>query len=140
MQTETRARRRSIVLLTFAALAASCMDTLPDQDRRILDAHPSAKLSTTQLWKAYAADAKAADKLYWGKVVEVSGKVWSVHPDAPASVMFVEQDPHGVQANLLEDQAPAILKDATPGVHMILRCYDAGFKGDVILKSCIEAK
>src|SRR5215475_6651987 len=94
-----RSIRASIGVVTIAALTVGCVDSLPDQDRRILDAHPSAKLSTTQLWKTYAADAKAADKQYWGKVVEVTGKVWSVHPDAPASVMFVEQDPHGVQAS-----------------------------------------
>jgi hypothetical protein len=134
----TGSTRRSIALGLLAAVTAACMDTLPDQDRRILDAHPSAKLSTTQLWKAYAADPKAADKQYWGKAIEVSGKIWSVHPEAPASVMFVEQDPHGVQADLLEDQSAAILKDATPGAHVILRCYAAGFKGDVILKSCVR--
>lgn len=133
-----RSIRASIVACAFAAVAAACVNSLPDQDRRILDARPSAKLSTTQLWKEYAADSKAADKQYWGKVVEVTGKVWSVHADAPASVMFVEQDPHGVQANLLDDQAAAILKDVTPGQHFTLRCYDAGFKGDVVLKSCIK--
>lgn len=128
----------SIVVSAAVAIAAACVDSLPDQDRRILDAHPAAKLSTTQLWKAYTADAKAADKQYWGKVVEVTGKVWTVHPDAPASVMFVEQDPHGVRANLLDDQAAAILKDTTPGQLMTLRCYAAGFKDDVMLKSCIR--
>jgi hypothetical protein len=64
-----------LAVVAFGALAWGCADRLPDQDLRILRATPVAKLSSDILWQEYQADARAADKKYWGKAVEVSGKV-----------------------------------------------------------------
>ena len=50
------------------------MRTLPDQDLRIRNAVAVAKMTAADLWQDYQKDAKAADKQYWGKAVEVSGK------------------------------------------------------------------
>jgi hypothetical protein len=122
-----------------AALAiAACADTLPDQDRRITEAMPAAKLSVEFLWKDYQADRAAADRKYWGKAVDISGKVTSVETTAPRRLMFEVQPPHGVEARLLDDQAAAILTSAVVGERVTLRCFCAGLSGSVILSSCIR--
>src|SRR5262245_2483404 len=73
------------------ALAIGCVDRLPDQDMRILNATPVAKISSDLLWKDYAADAKAADKRYWGKAIEMSGRISTVIPEAPQRLMFLPE-------------------------------------------------
>ena len=42
-----------------------------------------------------------------------------------------------MRANLLGDDATAILKVAGVGHRVSLRCFCDGLKGDVILKSCV---
>jgi putative nucleic acid binding protein len=133
-----RAPLRFLPILPAALLVTACADTLPDQDRRITEAAPAAKLSVDLLWKDYQADRAAADKKYWGKAVDVSGKVTSVEASAPRRVMFELQAPHGVEARLLDDQAAAILASAVVGERVTLRCYCAGLSGSVILTSCIR--
>jgi hypothetical protein len=119
-------------------LGSACASTLPDQDRRITEAHPAAKISSEFLWKEYLADRKAADKKYWGQAIDVSGKVTSVEPSGPARVMFELQAPNGVEARLLDDQTESIEHAAVVGERITLRCYCAGLSGNVILKSCIK--
>ena len=69
--------RRLFVVVLLGALAG-CSHTLPDQDRRITVTPAIAKIPAEDLWKEYRADAKAADKKYWGRAIEVSGKVSTV--------------------------------------------------------------
>ena len=124
--------------VVLALLAVSCADKLPEQDRRITQASPAEKLSVDVLWKDYQTDQKSADRRYWGKALDVSGKVTSVETTAPQRVMFELQAPHGVEARLLDDQAEGILKAAVVGDRMTLRCYCAGLSGNLILTSCIK--
>lgn len=128
------------ILPVFAAVLAiaACADTLPDQDRRITQATPAAKLSVDFLWKDYQTDRKAADRNYWGKAVDISGKVTSVETAAPKRLMFEVQAPNGIEARLLDDQAAAILASAVVGERLTLRCYCAGLSGNVVLTSCIR--
>jgi hypothetical protein len=119
-------------------MLAGCADTLPDQDRRITEAHPAAKVSADFLWKEYAADRKAADRKYWGKALDVSGKVTSVEAAEPQRIMFELQAPNGVEARLLDDRAADIQHAAVVGERITLRCYCAGLSGNVVLKSCIK--
>ena len=136
-----RAATRAL-MLTMLIVAAGCTDRLPDQDRRILSTGVTAKLSTDILWKEYHADKRAADKKYWGKVVEITGKVTSVvqDPSTPPHIMFnpQPQSPAGVQASLLDDQAPATLAAAVVGQKLTLRCFCEGLATNVMLKSCIK--
>ena len=124
--------------VVLGLLAASCADKLPEQDRRITEAAPADKLSVDVLWKDYQADRKAADRRYWGKAIDVSGKVTSVEKAAPQRVMFELQAPNGVEARLLDDRAPAVLADAVVGERITLRCFCSGLSGNVILTSCIK--
>jgi len=117
---------------------AACADTLPEQDRRITQATPFEKLSADVLWKDYQADKNAANRRYFGKAVDVTGKVTSVESSAPKRVMFEQVEAVAVEARLLDDQADAILAAAVVGERVTLRCYCAGLSGNVILTSCIK--
>jgi hypothetical protein len=124
-----------------AAIAAACVDRLPAQDRRIIDAAPAAKLTVDDLGRDYQQDPKAADRRYWGKALEVSGVVSRARDDAAGGALIFA-DKSGVpivEAGLLEDQAKALL--ASPaGSRVILRCYCAGKPAAaVVLTSCIAA-
>jgi hypothetical protein len=132
--------RFGAVLLVGAALSAGCVDHLPDQDRRILSAVPAAKMSVDDLWRDYQKDPKSADRSYRGRAVEISGTVSAASdPNATTRwLFFVEQAPNGVRAHLLDDQAAAILAEATPGQRVTLRCFCEGLSGDVTLKSCVR--
>ena len=126
------------VLLLCAVLAASCADTLPDQDLRILGAVPVAKMSADILWQEYQADAAAAGERYWGKAVEITGGVTSADSDTiDAYVLFGQTEAYGVRANLLDDQAAAIIDAARVGERLTVKCFCAGLDGHVILKSCV---
>jgi len=133
-------RRFTAGLVLLAALFATgrCADKLPEQDRRITQATPVAKLPVEFLWSDYQADRRAADRKYWGKAVDVSGKVTGVGADAPRRVLFDVAPPHGVEARLLDDQATAILAAAAVGERLTLRCFCAGLDGNVVLTSCIR--
>lgn len=130
--------RIALVLLAVAAVAG-CQRTLPEQDRRITVTPSVAKIPAEDLWKEYRDDAKTADRKYWGKAIEVSGKVSTVlgDPASPVAVRFLIEHDNGIEAFVLDDQAATVLKTASVGQRLRLKCFCAGFAGDVILKSCI---
>lgn len=125
-----------------AVAAAGCVRHLPEQDLRILNAQPSAKLSASDLWADFQKDAAAARAQYFGKAVDVSDAPTSVEPEAPGgpSLVFGQGGERAVRARLLEDQAAGILKEARPGARLTIRCFCEGpdDRGDVVLKSCIR--
>jgi len=133
---------RILALAACASLgvAAGCVDRLPDQDRRILQAGPVAKMSTGDLWNEYQSDRRAADRKYWGKPVEISGRVSSAVTEAPPRLMFLPEPgaAAGVEARLLDDRAQSILAEAAAGTRVTLRCFCEGLQKNVILKSCIK--
>lgn len=120
-------------------LTAACMRTLPDQDLRIRNAVAAAKMTAADLWQDYQKDAKAADKQYWGKALEVSGKVTSADAldTASPAVFFAQAETRGVRARLLDEDAAAILKVAVTGQRVTLKCFCDRLEGDLILKSCV---
>jgi hypothetical protein len=136
--------RRTARFLALAALSISfgCADRLPDQDLRILQAVPVAKLSTDILWKEYQTDKRVADRKYWGKAVEVTGKATEVLQEAPMPRIMFGQAPKagsaGVEARLLEEQAAQALATAAVGQRITVRCFCEGLAGNVVLKSCIR--
>jgi hypothetical protein len=115
------------------------MTELPDQDLRIRQTVAVAKMSPADLWRDYQDNRDAANTRYWGKAVEISGKVTGTEqpPGAPPAVLFAQSEKVAVRANLLDVDAAAILKVATVGQRVTLRCFCDGLKGDVILKSCV---
>jgi hypothetical protein len=115
------------------------MTELPDQDLRIRQTVAIAKMSPADLWRDYQDNRDAANTRYWGKALEISGKVTGTDhpPGRPSAVLFAQNDKAAVRANLLDDDAAAILKVATVGQRVTLRCFCDGLKGDVILKSCV---
>jgi hypothetical protein len=115
------------------------MTQLPDQDLRIREAVPVAKMPPADLWRDFQDNRDAAHARYWGKAVDISGKVTGVEQPVGASpaVLFAQSEKAVVRANLLDDDAAAILKVATVGQRVTLRCFCDGLKGDVILKSCV---
>jgi hypothetical protein len=129
---------RIAVLPLLLALAA-CQRVVPDQDRRITVTPAIAKIPAEDLWKEYKDSAKAADSKYWGKAIEVSGKVSTVlgDPASPVAVRFFVEHDNGIEAFVLDDQAAAVLKTVSVGQRLRLKCFCAGLKENVILRSCI---
>ena len=128
--------------LILAAFAIGCAAHLPDQDLRILDALPTAKTSPEALWKEYQSDARAANRAYHGKAIDVSGKISAiVQETGGARILFNVQPPPGtgaVEARLLDDRAAATLAGLAVPQRMTLRCFVEGVDKNVILKSCIK--
>ncbi len=130
---------RALAAAAALIVATSCARTLPDQDRRIVSVAPDAKLSVDMLWKEFQSGAADATRRYHGRALIISGVVTSVQANAAQpSVFFAQAADHGIMANLLDDQAPAIAKAATPGQRMTLKCFCEGFDVNVILKSCVR--
>jgi tRNA_anti-like len=125
-----------LLLLAFGPFLTGCADQLPDQDRRITVTPVAAKMPAENLWKQYRADRATADRAYWGKVVEINGKVTGT-TRKPAAVMFGQEDAAGIQANLLDDQASQVLATAAVGQRITLKCFCAGMTDNVVLKSCV---
>jgi len=141
--------RPSVAFIFLAALAlsligAGCAEHLPDQDLRILQAAPVAKLTTDILWKEFQTDARAAHRKYHGKAIEVSGKVTGLVPDQPpARIVFGPSTPGGggagaVEARVLDDRASVTFADLSVGRRITVRCFVEGLATNVILKSCIR--
>ena len=132
-----------ILVLSLAA----CANTLPEQDRRILEATAIAKLSPDDLWKDYQQNAADSDRKYWGRAVEINGKVDAVVKDA-RQLLFGAADNVLVRASLLDDQADALLGEAAEGQRIRLKCFCGGLgsgrssdrpeQKTVILKSCVK--
>jgi hypothetical protein len=128
--------------LAASSLAAACAAHLPDQDLRILDSPPAAKTSPEALWKEYQSDARAANRNYHGKAIDVSGKISQIVQDAAGSrILFTVQPPPGtagIEARLLADRATATLTGLAAPQRLTLRCFVEGLDKNVILKSCIK--
>jgi hypothetical protein len=129
-------------VLAVVVLAAACMRQLPDQDLRITATPPAAKLPADELWKDFQRDAAAARRQYFGKAVDVTGKVIALESDAAGLpvVLFSEKDQHGVRARLLDERATDTAKAAVVGAKITLRCFCEGLtpQQDLLLKSCIR--
>jgi hypothetical protein len=133
--------RRLIAVFAVCStvIAAGCADELPDQDLRILSAAPAAKISTDILWTEYqGANQASADERYWGKAIEVTGKVTSVEPTPPRIIFLPQYSANGIEARLLDERAADTLAAAKVGERLTLRCFCAGLETNVILKSCIK--
>jgi hypothetical protein len=132
--------RRRVIVSICLVLAASCVDRLPEQDLRILTATPAYKLSASDLWKDFQADASAARSRYFGKALDVSDAPTAIEPNAPGGprMLFAQSGERGVVARLLDDKAPATVKEAKVGTRLRLRCFAEGLDSnkDVVLKSC----
>jgi tRNA_anti-like len=126
--------------LAVPALVVACVDRLPDQDLRILGATPDTKLSVGQLWKEYQTGAEQARRAYFGKIVEITGSATRVGDDVPTDryLFFGQDGEFGVRANLLDEQAPAILAQTREDPRVTLKCYCEGLDGNLILKSCVR--
>jgi hypothetical protein len=135
-----RSRLPTVTFVMFGLSLAGCADRLPDQDLRILQAVPVAKLSTEILWTEYQADRRAADRKYWGKAIDVSGRLSSFAPPPAARVIFLPQPESaaGIEARLLDERSAAILTDVAAGQRITLRCFCEGLATNVVLKSCIK--
>ena len=131
------------LVIAAALFLPGCADHVPDQDLRILSVSvPDAKLSSEDLWKDFQKDAVAARKQYFGKSIDVSGKVAWFETDATKTpaVFFGEPGKPGVRAHLLDERAAATIKELTISTRVMLRCFCEGLneQNDVLLKSCIK--
>ena len=131
----SRAKMAGAILLTAATSA--CGPSVSDHDNRIFAAAASVKLSAADLSAAYAADTGAADARYRGRVVEISGTVGSVVEVSPMFIMAGTEPL--VWASLHEDTAADVLKTATKGQRITLKCFCEGLDQQVHLKSCVAS-
>lgn len=131
-----------LLLTGLLIVATACVDHLPEQDLRILQAQPAAKLSASDLWKDFESDPAGARSRYFGKAIDVSDRPSAIEADETKgrALFFGQALERGVRARLLDDQAADILRDAKVGTRLTLRCYCEGkdAAGDVLLKSCIR--
>ena len=125
--------------VSFVACAA---DHLPEQDLRITNTPAAFKMPPDELWKEFQRDPKAARAKYHGQVVDLSGKVVAVQPDAAKNpiVYFSNPQEPGLRARLLDERAAEVGKNATPGARVTLRCFVEGItpENNLLLKSCIQ--
>jgi hypothetical protein len=132
---------QTLALIAVQVALCACVNRLPAQDRRILNATPVAKLTIDDLARDYQRDPKGADARYWGKAVEVSGVVAHTRDEQTgATLLFADKAGATiVEAGLLEDQAKAVLAATADSRRMTLRCYCAGANGPVPVRlmSCI---
>lgn len=125
----------AIGLILFAAGTWACAPSVSDHDNRIFALPASAKLSATDLSASYVINSSASDELYRGRVLEVSGTIGSVVEEAR---MFIMAGPEPVVwVSLHEDAAAEILRTATKGQRITLKCFCEGLDEQVHLKSCI---
>lgn len=134
---------RPLPLATLALVigTAACARTLPDQDRRIVSAAPDARVSADILWKDFQTSRSDAVRKYHGAALVVSGNVTAIYQSAVASSIFFGQSgDHGISARLLDDSATDVVKAATQGQRLTLKCFCEGLDdtGNVVLKSCVK--
>jgi len=133
---------RRALLLAAVVLVAGCAEHLPDQDLRIRNTRPAFKMPPDELWMDFNRDPKAARSQYFGKAVDIAGKVVAVQPgaDKVPVVFFSNPAEHGLRARLLDESAAAVVKNATPGSRITLRCFIEGLtpEQNLLLKSCIQ--
>ena len=132
---------RNVWLALSVMVVSACTDRLPDQDLRIVEAQPSAKLSAPDLWKDYQTDPAAAGRRYFGKAIDVSAVITSVDVNpATANIFFAQTSENGVRGRLLDERIAQTTKDVKAGDRITLRCFCEGIdaKKDVLLKSCIR--
>jgi hypothetical protein len=131
---------RAIVVTAALTALAACVNRLPDQDRRILAASSIAKMPVEDLSKDYQKDPRAAERRYWGRAVDVSGRVVETKTSPTGSVLAFH-DASGaeiVDAALLDDQAAATIASLGEDRRITLRCFCDRYAGHVVLKSCIR--
>ena len=106
-----------LALLYGGFLLSACVDRLPDQDLRIATAVPAAKLSSDLLWQEFEKDPSGAAKRYFGKVIDLTGKITSLEASGATGpfIFFAQSEKGGVRASLLADRAAETLKDLQPG-------------------------
>ena len=121
--------------LVLAGLAPACGGAISNHDNRIFTTTASAKLATAELSLGYVLNPKAADDLYRGHVIEVSGVVATVEAASNRLVML-GSDPV-VWASLHDDVAAEVLKTVTQGQRVTLKCFCEGLDTQVHLKSCV---
>jgi hypothetical protein len=138
-------RRRTLLTIAAAAacaLSAACAQHVPDQDLRILDAAPAAKMTPDDLWKDFQSDRRAATGRYHGKAVDISGRISTIVTEpARQAIMFVQKgagENVGVEARLLDERAALTTKDLAAGQRITLRCFVEGLEKNLILKSCVK--
>jgi hypothetical protein len=96
-------------------------------------------LSAEELLAAYEADEAAADALYLGKIVEVSGTVSQVVEGENTTVVLgADEGIFGIRCELDPFSALAF-PDYQAGEVVRLKGECTGFLGDVVLMRCVPA-
>jgi len=133
-------RGNTALALALAVVLSACVDKLPLQDGRIVDATAVAKMPVDDLVKEYQTDAAGADRRYFSRAVEVSGKVGTIH-QAPTDTTLVFTDTTGAEilhAVLLDDSSKGIVTGLDTDRRIRLKCYADKFAGHVMLRSCVK--
>lgn len=134
-------RLRALTCASVLVIAA-CVDRLPDQDLRIVDAVPVERLSAALLWQDFQKAREQAERTYNGKAVVVTGTVTRAGSGEPGEryVHFAQTDTAGIHASLLDERADAILAAVKENPRVALKCFCEGMTTDIILKSCVAAE
>lgn len=130
--------------LVVAALVWKFYINKPHQD--IENATPAYTLAADEIWKQYTADAKTADSLYTGKVVELTGKLSRTDKtDTLVYAVFVMEvdsmfGDKSVRCEMLQKynaEASALQKDAEVKIKGFCTGFD---QTDIKLNKCALVK
>jgi len=125
----------AIGLSAIVGSLSACGPSVSNHDNRIFAMAASVKLSATDLAASYVLNSGAADELYRGRAVEISGTVGSVD-EASKTVIMAGPEPV-VWASLHEDVAAELIKTTVQGQRITLKCFCEGLDTQVHLKSCV---
>ncbi|HRY97707.1 MAG TPA: hypothetical protein P5550_01490 [Bacteroidales bacterium] len=142
-----RKYRTWLLLLLVAVLAGAViayrMYNKPHPDYTMME--PEHTLSVSSIYEAFMNDAQAANALYTGKVVQLSGTLTRVEAlDTTSLLVFALEEgmfgEQGVRATLHPEHA-AEATGLTDGLSISIKGYCTGFNDtDVILEKCVVVK
>lgn len=131
--------RRAWIACAMVWLAGSfaCTPAVSDHDNRIFAMAASVKLSSGELSSAYKASASDADGRYQGRVVEISGVVRGIQPEAGVVTLAGAEAGPAIEASIHDDVSAQVLKTMADGQRITLKCFCEGLTQQVRLKSCV---
>lgn len=100
------------------------------------------KMTATALQMAYENNEKASDKMYLGKVIEVTGNVQSVDTDKKGNINILldTDNPISVVSCSIDLKANCVSPNLKPGQSIVIKGFCSGFLSDVVLVRSIIVK
>ena len=106
----------------------------------IVSQSPVARLSASELFDAFSSDESAANQNYTGKVVEVSGEIYSIEEGSQDDLNILlmgASDMFGVSCNISKED---LSQELSNGQQITIKGECSGMLSDVVLIRCVIVK